>query len=179
MSNIDKDIELYDEIKEFYKKERSQLTYQKFEEMNAMITKRELIYRGKKQTELDISLEHYTAYLHDLEDGWDGQNARRFSTTTIKRSKSLVIKIMDYFTEQRIDFFKPKILPVPNGSLDISWKDSKLRLIINIPRDESRLIEIYGDFKDHPEDEIDCRLNYEIVGANVIEWFKKILRYGR
>ena len=93
--------------------------------------------------------------------------------------KNIVMNIMNYFIDQQIDFSSPKILPLTDGSLDISWKNEDFRLYINIPNDDNQSIEIYGDVKNHPEDEIDCRFHYELIEETVIKWLKKTLRYGR
>lgn len=138
-------------------------------------------YKGKKIKDIEDTLDKYTSHLLDLEDNWDGQGASSYKLDTIQRTKRFVRAIMDYFTDQRIEISIPKVLPVPNGSLDISWKNNYYRLIINISEDPHHLVEVYGDVTDHPEDEIDLRLNYDILikGGVLVEWLKKTLRYGR
>lgn len=144
-----------------------------------MLNRLERIYKGKIVKEIDNAIEKYTDYLKDLNENWDGLGAKAFNEYTINRTTNLIKDIMDYFTDQKIEFFPPKILPLRDGSLDITWKGDYYRLIINIPANPYELVEGYGDVENHQEDVLDFRLNYNIIRSTIIEWLKKTLRYGR
>lgn len=126
------------------------------------------------------AFKKYTSHLMELKENWEGQSKDPFTEETIKKAKELARNIMNYFSDQRIELSIPKILPVPDGTIDIKWKEKDFRLIVNIPRNLEELVEVYGDIKGHPEDEIDLRLNYEILlsGCVLREWLKKALRHG-
>ena len=144
-----------------------------------MTSPKEKEVKKGETVELETTLDHYITHLTSTD--WEAIEGQSFSENTIKRARNLIVEIMDYFSEQRIDFFPPKLLPLLDGSLDITWKNRYFRLIINIPNDTSQLIEIYGDIKIQLDEnnEIDCRINYSIVKTTVIEWLKKTLRYGQ
>lgn len=154
--------------------------FEKINYFKKRIEKMEIKYKGRKYLELESLLDQVTATI--LEEDWESQGGTNFNRNTIKRVKDLVGDIMDYFSDQRIEFFPPKILPLLDGSLDIKWENNLFRLIVNIPSEISQLVEIYGDLK-HPvpdeNNEADCRIPYIIVKVTIIEWLKKILRYGR
>jgi hypothetical protein len=157
-----------------------QVDFQKINYFKRRIKNIEIRYKGRKNVELENILDQVTATI--LDEDWESQGGTNFNKNTIKRAKDLVVDIMDYFSDQRIEFFPPKILPLLDGSLDIKWENNLFRLIVNIPSEISHLVEIYGDLKHSiPEEnnEADCRIPYIIVKVTIIEWLKKILRYGR
>ena len=154
--------------------------FQKINYFERRIKNMAMKYKGRKHLELESILDNVTATI--LDEDWEAQGGTNFTKNTIKLVKDLVIEIMDYFSDQRIEFFPPKILPLLDGSLDIKWENNLFRLIVNIPSKVSQLVEIYGDLKLsvlEENNEADCRIPYTIVKVTIIEWLKKILRYGR
>ncbi len=189
MDNIKEESDYNKIIKsEFFQKDKTfeliesqeQIDFQKINYFQRKIKDLEMNYKGKKHFELEKLIDQVTAII--LDEDWESQGGTNFNKETIKRAKDLIIKIMDYFSDQRIEFFPPKILPLLDGSLDVKWENNLFRLIINIPSEISQLVEIYGDLKQAVPDEnneADCRIPYTIVKVTIIEWLKKILRYGR
>ena len=160
--------------------DQEQVDFDKINYFNRKIKNVEIKYKGRKHLELESIIDQVTAEI--LDDDWESEGGTIFKEKTIKKLKDLVIEIMEYFSEQRIEFFPPKILPLLDGSLDIKWENNLFRLIINIPSDISLPIEIYGNLKysELQENlELDCRIPYTIVKVSIIEWLKLILRYGK
>ncbi len=165
---------------DFFQLDEEQVDFQDINYFKRRIKNIERKYKGRKHLELKSVIDQVTATIMD--DDWESEGGTNFNLNTIKKVKDLVFEIMDYFSDQRIEFFAPKILPLLDGSLDIKWENYLFRLIINIPSDVSQLVEIYGNLK-HSEleenNEVDCRIPYTIVKVSIIEWLKMILRYGR
>lgn len=157
-----------------------QVDFNQINSFENSLKKIESKYKGKKYSELERVIDKVIEII--MSDDWESEGGTNFSRNTIKKVKDFVFGIMDYFSDQRIEFFPPKILPLLDGSLDVKWENNDFRLIINIPSEVSQLVEIYGDLK-HSEleenNEIDCRVSYTIVKVYILEWLKKILRYGR
>lgn len=160
--------------------DQEQVDFNKINLFKRKIKNVEIKYKGRKHFELESIIDQVTAEI--LDDAWESEGGTNFKRKTIKKLKDLIIEIMEYFSDQRIEFFPPKILPLLDGSLDIKWENNLFRLIINIPSDNSQLVEIYGNLK-HSElqenNELDCRIPYTIVKVSIIEWLKIILRYGK
>lgn len=156
------------------------IDFQKINYIKRKIKNMEIRYKGRKHFELESILDQVTEKI--LDEDWESEGGTNFNRNTIKSAKDLVIDVMNYFSDQRIEFFPPKILPLLDGSLDIKWENNLFRLIVNIPSEVTQLVEIYGNLKQSiPEknNEVDCRIPYVTVKVMIIEWLKEILRYGR
>ena len=84
-------------------------------------------------------------YILDLEDDWDEEGSPRFNEATWKRATNFVKQIaLSYRQSAGIWIDPPRILPGPEGSIDIHWKTSKRELLINIPDDDKCPADYYG-----------------------------------
>jgi hypothetical protein len=84
----------------------------------------------------------------DLKEGWDENNAVTISLETWVSAATFLIEyaqfIFDSFSQVVID--TPEINAVPNGTIDLSWRTSKARMLINIRKDEGEFLAyFYGD----------------------------------
>jgi hypothetical protein len=81
-----------------------------------------------------------------LQDNWDGEDTSAYRASTWERATEFLQKnlLSMYLTfSNRVDV--PRILPGPNGSIDLHWKTSHHELLINIPEDPNEPANFYGD----------------------------------
>lgn len=84
----------------------------------------------------------------DLQYDWDDAGSPRYSKTTWERMKNFLLASAEalwLLDHRRLD--APKILPGPDGSIDIHWKSNQRELLINIAEEISELAHYYGDNK--------------------------------
>ncbi len=82
----------------------------------------------------------------DLQYDWDEAGSPGYKRKTWERAKNFLLENaanLWQINETRID--APKILPGPDGSIDIHWKAKRHELLINIPEELSELAGYYGD----------------------------------
>lgn len=83
-----------------------------------------------------------------LEDDWDDAGSPAYKHATWNRAKDfLIASAHSVWISAQIRVDAPKILPGPDGSIDIHWKSAQKELLINIPEDVSESARYYGDNK--------------------------------
>jgi hypothetical protein len=81
----------------------------------------------------------------NLADNFDGEGSERYEPATINRAISFINKVaMGAFKINKTIIKTPKLLPGPDGSIDVIWKTSNFDLLINFPKDE-KLASYYGE----------------------------------
>jgi hypothetical protein len=65
-----------------------------------------------------------------------------YKKATVDRAKEFLSAYAGAGVERS---FSPKVLPGPNGSIDIHWKNKKRELLVNIPADPEKPATFYGD----------------------------------
>ena len=81
-----------------------------------------------------------------LEENWDGEDARPVLESTWKRATHFLWRIaVTLWKEDNISIPPPEIDPVPDGSIDIDWRLNGRELLINIPPDPDKPTTYYGD----------------------------------
>ena len=86
----------------------NQIDFQKINYIRKKIKDLETRYKGKKYFELENTLNQTTEKI--LAEDYASEGGINFNKNTIKNVKDLVIEVMNYFSNQRIEFFPPKIL---------------------------------------------------------------------
>jgi hypothetical protein len=82
--------------------------------------------------------EKLLAFEGDPED----ENFVPLSKETLERAVHFLIPYFSLFSVSDYSF---KVLPGPDGSIDILWKNSKRELLVNIPADKAEPASFYGD----------------------------------
>ncbi|MEK7257879.1 MAG: hypothetical protein AAB316_24185 [Bacteroidota bacterium] len=99
----------------------------------------------RQLVEIKQSIEEAYSIL-DLEADWDDEGSPAIDKHTFIRAIHFV---MDYaswlFYKHGIILAPPQILPGSDGSIDILWRSINYRMLINIPSDENKQAEYYGD----------------------------------
>jgi len=84
--------------------------------------------------------------LLELADDWDEQGSPGYQESTLERARHFVwtsaLRLWEAF-ELSIDI--PRILPGPDGSIDIHWKHGQRQLFANVPADDDKPATYYGD----------------------------------
>ena len=82
----------------------------------------------------------------ELEDDWDDEGSPGYTESTWKRATDFLLNdSLRLWQEYRIRVEVPRILPGPDGSIDIHWRVNQRELLINIPASEGELASYYGD----------------------------------
>jgi hypothetical protein len=81
----------------------------------------------------------------DLKDDWDEEGSPGYKESTWYRAIQFIRNVSASF-RQSAGFWvePPRILPGPEGSIDIHWKTSKRELLINIPESDEEPADYYG-----------------------------------
>lgn len=82
----------------------------------------------------------------DMGDDWDGEGAAAYSEATWTRA----VEFLRTGARQHVGVrgslaLVPRILPGPDGSVDLHWKHQNTELLVNIPADPAAPIDFYGD----------------------------------
>lgn len=78
------------------------------------------------------------------DDDWDDAGSPRFEEATWVRATTFLERHARLLLKRGISLPVPKILPGPNGSIDLHWDTEKRELLINIPPGGS-LAGFYGE----------------------------------
>lgn len=128
-----------------------------------------------KHRELDQKLKKYSNGIVGLSDNWDRQASKGYNQETWQCVVKLLEKALNILWDEKFEVPIPVVLPSSNGSFDINWETEKFELLLNIPSDVKELVNLYGEKLGFPEDEIEVRINYNLVELVLIEWLKMIL----
>ncbi len=82
----------------------------------------------------------------DLNEDWDDQGSAAYKQATWQRACDFLERQTRLARETfRSNLPAPRILPGPDGSIDVHWKTPRLELLVNIPEDQNKLATFYGD----------------------------------
>jgi hypothetical protein len=107
-------------------------------------------------------------WILSLEDDWDENGTPKYSESTWKRACVFLIKQSELALELQKELPAPKILPGPEGSIDLHWKRAQFELLMNIPNDSSKPATFYGD--DYGKSCIKGNLNPAASNPALIFW---------
>jgi hypothetical protein len=83
----------------------------------------------------------------DLGEDWDGEGAVPYEPDTLNRAVGFVRLHSVSAAKLGLRLRAPRILPGPDGSIDILWRSGGFELLINFPADPSVSVTFYGDDK--------------------------------
>lgn len=133
-----------------------------------------LSVKATKEKKLQKLLDKRVKYFRDLTENWDDNGAATFKKETLNNLYNLLETIFQELWNQMLDLPFPLISPVPDGSVDINWETEIFELLINIPPLPNNLVSLYGEKINHPEYEIEVRINYDMVAQYIIPWLIKV-----
>ncbi len=120
-------------------------------------------------TSIEEVLDSARAYLLDLQQDWDGEGSPGYSEETWERASKFVLEHSNQLAESNgVKTPIPKILPGPNGSIDLLWKSDDYELLLNIPADSESLASFYGDDKGNLY--IKGKLAPDKINQGLLQW---------
>lgn len=82
----------------------------------------------------------------ELKDNWDDAGSVGYSESTWNRTQGFLMKnALKLWRSHKTCFDAPKILPGPEGSIDLHWKTANRELLINVPARSQEFVSYYGD----------------------------------
>lgn len=125
----------------------------------------------KEISELELTITESKSML-DLEEGWDDEGALPIKTQLwLKMSKFLWSYNKYIFGKYHKSLVTPDIAPVPDGSIDLTWRLNNSRLLINFQGSEAIY---YGDLgKDI--DSIKGKIDTMVVKGFLASWMEENL----
>jgi hypothetical protein len=124
----------------------------------------------KINSEIKESKDHILG----LKSNWDGEGSRAFSEAHWKRVVSLLKSIIIYFWGNYQQIIKPpSILPVGDGTIDITWQTPEMNTTINITSNAKQVPCFYG--KDRVGNEIQGTMIPEKLFRVILPWLKMYL----
>ena len=107
-------------------------------------------------------------WLLTLEDDWDDEGAQKYSRETLDRALLFLKNHMQWAREKNgAALAVPRILPGPNGSIDLHWKSPAYEVLLNIPPAPA-LASFYGD--DYGNIRIQGTLDPSAFNLGVLSW---------
>lgn len=111
-------------------------------------------------------------YILALKDDWDEEGSKNYEETTWSRSVNWVKEAALTFRKQRGLWVEPpRILPGPEGSIDIHWKTAKRELLINVPENLQEPADYYGC--GDPKDTLKGKLDTSLSNEWILVWLMK------
>jgi len=108
-----------------------------------------------------------------LEDNWDGEGSPGFSKTTLGRAAAFLHRHMLWVWERYGVWLQaPRILPGPDGSIDMHWQTANYELLVNIPADPSAPATFYGD--DYGRSSIKGAFNPSVFNLGLVTWLLRL-----
>lgn len=105
----------------------------------------------------------------ELKDDWDGEGSAGYTKAVWNRACKFVMhNATEALKRHATVIHAPKILPGPDGSIDIHWKTAARELLVNIPKDPNEPAEFYGD--DYGALQIKGTLNPENPPSALLLW---------
>lgn len=124
----------------------------------------------------DISEElEYSKYILDLnESNWDEEGAIGITSELYLEVIKFVTSYSKYILSLGVVIDKPEVNPLINGSIDISWRAPKARLLVNFRVIDGKIIaKFYGDLYQNMTDKSGF-INTESLDLALIEWMKQL-----
>lgn len=81
-----------------------------------------------------------------LEEDWDEEGAKIIASHTLDKAIDFLMNYVGYILEKEsLLIAPPEVNPGRDGSIDLSWREPKARLLINIGPEKDPLAFYYGD----------------------------------
>jgi len=136
---------------------------------------RRLIIRAPKQTRniasaaLEAEIKRARQEILNLPNNWDEAGASTIDRNTWEKAERFLRNTAsDVFQQRGSQMPVPQILPSPDGSIDILWKNERFKLLINIFPQEKAEADFYG--KTSTGLEIKGKFFPEVHHKGILSW---------
>ena len=131
---------------------------------------------NKQNLDISTKINPYKQHILGLKDCWgeDDKN-KKFRSKSWDRAEKFLGKIIESSKIRVSKFPIPKILPVSDNSIDLSWKCKEFELLVNIPKNPKEHIEYSGEEFKLNNPEIDGHDTFDSVVKVLSAWLSKIL----
>lgn len=110
----------------------------------------------------------------ELPESWDENGALPIAKETWSKTTTMLLAYASHFAEHYDQSLPvPQIDPVPDGSIDLFWKESKAQLLINVPPGVAAA-GYYGDIYNE-DDKIKGKLPVAGVKEYLAVWMKNLI----
>ena len=107
-------------------------------------------------------------WLLSLRDNWDDEGAQKYSSETLDRALWFLRNHMQWAREKYEAVLPiPRILPGPEGSIDLHWKCESFEVLLNIPP-EPEPASFYGD--DFGNAKIQGTFDPKVFNLGLMSW---------
>lgn len=114
-------------------------------------------------------------YILTLEEGWDEGDALPIDKTIWENATSFLRAYVTYISQQYgMGIELPEINPLRDGSIDLEWRTSRARLLINFNNRNPQKASFYGD-RYANVDRIKGNIDVKEVEAHLAIWMKNCL----
>ena len=123
-----------------------------------------------------VNLIEYSKYILSLESGWDDENAIVIDPEVWKVACKFIIQyVTDIYENYDRIIDEPEINPCKDGTIDLSWRNSRVRLLINFKRSGNEIRQYYyGDFYKKDEKTIKGWSNTNVIDPSLLMWMKNM-----
>lgn len=120
---------------------------------------------------IEKAIEESRALLN-LEDDWDDQGGVGYSPATWERAASFLrMQVRAGLESNGTPIPVPRILPGPDGSIDLHWKAQSFELLVNVQSGNGGHASFYGD--DYGKLTIEGTINTEVANDGLLAWLMK------
>lgn len=79
-------------------------------------------------------------------DDWDGEGSPRYAEATWQRATTFLRESAESLWDDfGVAIEIPRVLPGPDGSIDLHWRTGAHELLVNFPADPAAPVAFYGD----------------------------------
>jgi|GEM_PF-4439643 len=112
-----------------------------------------------------------TEDLRTLPDNFDGEGSPHYSARTVSSATELVRQLTErYMGSFAAKLPLPSVLPGPEGSVDLTWKSSAGKLLLNVPPGEAGVPTAYGET---PGGEpISLQIDSDAASDRLLRWIR-------
>jgi hypothetical protein len=104
-----------------------------------------------------------------LEDNWDEEGSIAYRESTWTRATHFIQNVtVNHWRISKSWVIPPRILPGPEGSIDIHWRTPGKELLINVPADEDISAGYYGS--GNTKDTIKGKLDTSLPNLWILAW---------
>lgn len=112
-------------------------------------------------------------YIYSLPECWDEEKAKQISQSLWNISISFLLDYaMSLFSHFDVILETPEINPVPNGTIDFSWRTKLARMLINVRMEGNEYLAYY--YGDLYQDRFPIKgsVPTDIVTSHLMQWMK-------